>query len=142
MIVGNNKRIKEIEKVCAEMVRAWYDGDPDLMQDVLHDDLAKRGVLSDPESGHTVIGNATKTQMVEAAREGIGKIPKKSWAIDVTVLDASEKMATVRVKSAYLVDICQVVNTEKGWKIINVLWTAWRTPPWFNRERSQAGCCQ
>jgi hypothetical protein len=122
-----------IKRVGVEMLEAWYGGDGEKMARVLHDDLAKRGVLTDPKSGTTAIHFANKKQMVEGARSGIGRIPKEEWAIRATILDQDEKMATVKVVSAYLIDVCQVASVGERWQIVNVLWTSRGTPPWFNR---------
>ena len=126
--------LKKVEEVCAGMLRAFYGGEPDLMEHVLHDSLARRGVLTDPNSGKVALRHAGKSQMVEAARSGLGKIPADEWNIETTVLDISETMATVRVESAYLLDICQLAKIGGRWKIVHVLWTAWRTPPWFQYD--------
>ena len=66
----------EIERVCGGMVEAWYGGDAEKMESVLHPDLAKRGVLTD-EKGSPVIRFADKAQMVEGARRGVGRIPRE-----------------------------------------------------------------
>ncbi len=113
------------------MLRAWYGGDPDLMQRVLHDDLAERGIFMDPATGRASVRQSGKDQIIDGARRGEGVIPEEQWDIEATILDATEKTATVKVRSAYLVDICQVVKIDEQWKIINVLWTARRTPPWL-----------
>ncbi|MDH4156202.1 MAG: nuclear transport factor 2 family protein [candidate division Zixibacteria bacterium] len=129
--MNTNDELAAIEKVCASMLRAWYGGNPVEMESVLHDDLAKRGVVEHPRTKKSVISHSGKKEMVEATRSGIGKIPEGEWAIETTILDYSETMATVRVRSAYLIDICQVAKIGDEWKIVNVLWKPWRTPPWF-----------
>jgi hypothetical protein len=123
----------EIKRAGTEMLEAWYGGDGEKMARVLHDDLAKRGVLTDPKSGATAIRYANKAQMVDGARSGVGKIPRDEWAIEATILDQGEKMATVKVVSAYLIDVCQVAKVEDQWLIVNVLWTTRGTPPWFKK---------
>jgi hypothetical protein len=123
--------LQEIQKPCVEMLEAWYGGDGDKMAAVLHDDLAKRGVLTDSSTGEAVIRFAGKRDMVEGARRGLGRIPTEEWAIHAEILDRHENMATVRVSSAYLIDVCQVAKVAGRWVVVNVLWTTWRAPPWF-----------
>jgi len=120
-----------IERVCRDMLEAWYGGDAEKMAGALHHDLAKRGVIVDPESGVTTLRFANKDQMVEGARSGRGRIPRDTWNIHVTILDASRNMATVKVLSEYLLDICQVARIDGRWQIVNVLWEPTKTPPWF-----------
>jgi len=114
-----------------EMMQAWYCGDPELMQRVLHDDMAERGIYNDPVTGRSSVRQWGKAQVVEGTRRGDGILPQEQWNIEATILDATETIATVKVRSAYLVDICQLVKIDEQWKIINVLWTARRTPPWL-----------
>ncbi len=124
---------EQIKAVCAGMLEAWYGGDGQKMASVLHRDLAKRGIIRDPDTGQTRFAHTGKEAMVEASSKGIGKIPRPDWAIQTTILHQYENLATVEVKSAYLIDICQVAKIDGEWKIVNVLWTPWRTPPWFKR---------
>lgn len=96
--------------------------------------LAKRGVIFNSLSNEIIISHSGKKKMVEATDKGTGRIPEDEWAIETTILDYSENMATVKVNSAYLIDVCQAVKIGDECKIINVLWKPWRTPPWFPRQ--------
>lgn len=123
--------LHEIARVSRGMLEAWYGGNEQQMDEVLHKDLAKRGVVRDSNSGQISVSFATKADMVQGARDAVGKIPRERWNIEVTVLDATDSMATARVKSEYLLDICQLAKINGRWQIINVLWETIKTPPWL-----------
>lgn len=123
----------EIKRPGIEMLEAWYSGDAEKMARVLHDDLAKRGAITDATTSRTVVRFALKADMVEGARRRLGVIDRSEWDISATILDVDQNIATVKVVSKYLVDICQLVKLDGEWKIVNVLWRPRGTPPWFNK---------
>jgi hypothetical protein len=124
----------DVTKPCVDMVEAWYAGDPEKMAAALHDDLAKRGVIQDPATGATSLRYADKSAMVEGARKGGGRVPPERWDIRARVLDRDERLATVRVDSVYLTDVCQVALVGDRWVVVNVLWTNRGTPPWWPKS--------
>jgi hypothetical protein len=121
----------EIRRVAAGMIEAWYGGDAEKMAGVLDDNLAKRGVITDPKTGVSSFLFADKKKMVEGARRGGGGVPQAEWDIQVQILDQAERMATVKVVSAYLIDVCQLAKLGDRWQIVNVLWTTRGAPPWM-----------
>ena len=50
-------------------------------------------------------------------------MPADQWAIEAETVDLSEFLATVKVTSVHLVDVCQLGKVDGEWQIINVLWT-------------------
>ncbi len=112
----------EAERVCAQMLEAWYGADPIKMDQVLHAGLAKRGVLRDPGTGVVRLIDADKERMVEGASLGYGRMPRKDWDIETRVLWRHGDMAGIEVVSAQLIDVCQVALIEGEWQIVNVIW--------------------
>lgn len=131
MGVSDAEERQKAKQVCVEMVEGWYGGDPDKLLTVLHDDLAKRGILVDPETGRTTMRYLDKKTFVERAASKEGVIPEADWQIEAELLDMSANTASVKVVSQYLIDICQVARIDGNWRIVNVMWYVRRTPPWF-----------
>jgi hypothetical protein len=50
-------------------------------------------------------------------------LPKDQWDISVETVERSGPIATVRVTSAHLIDVCQLGLVDGDWKVINVIWT-------------------
>lgn len=121
------RELRQIREACIGMVQAWYGKNPDLMQRILHEDFAGQGVLADSATGHRSIQPVGKQQMIDKTRRGEGFDDDEQWNIEATILDATEKTATVKVRSACHIDICQVVKIDEQWKILNVLRTARQT---------------
>ncbi len=120
-----------IRQTGIQMLEGWYNGDPQKMDRVLHEILAKRGVVPNRNSGKIEIRSVGKTEMVEAAEKGTGKLPREKWSIDADILGIYGNIAVVRIRSEYLMDVCQLVNFGGEWKIVNVIWEIRSIPPWW-----------
>ncbi len=110
------------QQVCAQMIEAWYGGDGEKMAGVLHENLAKRGVLENSETNQAFVMLHSKEDLVAGASQGVGILPPGEWDITIETLDVMETMAIVKVTSAKLIDICQLAKLESGWQVVNVLW--------------------
>ena len=103
--------------------QAWFDGDAERMNRVLHPALAKRSLgqgASDPGE----LRHFTKEQMVEWTAQGHGKSfdPGDQGRIDVEVVDMYGNIASVVVRSSVYREYLHLVRTDDGWRIANALW--------------------
>lgn len=99
-------------------VEGWYTADAERMARVLHPSLAKRRVTPEGETW-----DVTKDWMVEATGNGKGKIDDPEQGIkDITVLDITGSIASVKLVSEKFDDYLHLVKQENDWMIVNVLW--------------------
>lgn len=105
----------------ADYVKAWYDGDAALMEQVLHPDLAKRNVSAD-QNGRSRFGHMGAMAMVRATR-GRTPQPADRRLLEVTLFDLQGTAASARVVSWDFIDYVHLAKVDGRWLIINDLWT-------------------
>jgi ketosteroid isomerase-like protein len=114
------------EVAVAETARAyfeaWFDGDVNRMQGVLHPGLAKRGFeqIADPDPDRP--RTTTAERMFELTARGEGKRDAADRRIDVTVVDVHGDIASATVRSAVYHEYLHLVRQPEGWRIVNALW--------------------
>ncbi len=90
---GHNKdasptEIEAIRQTVLNYLEAWYQGEPERGMGSLHPELAKRIVLTHPESGKDTLDNMSAARLAERWGSGDGKAtPPKDQKKEVTVLD-------------------------------------------------------
>ncbi len=101
-----------------DYVEGWYEGNSARMERALSPHLAKRRVVS-----HEEIWDVTKDWMVDATGNGRGRIEDPEKGIkEITILDQTETIASVKLVSNLFVDYLHLVKTNGDWAIVNVLW--------------------
>ncbi len=115
------KKMKDdemIKNTCLNYVQGWYEADSKRMEKALYKDLVKRRFVSTDE-----IWSVSFDEMLKLTKDGQGKIEDPSKGkVDITILDKTEKIATVKVLSETFTDYLHLIKVEGGWKIFNVLW--------------------
>jgi len=112
-----------ITKPALDYIEGWYTGDAARMESALHPELAKRIVITNPETGQSRLDSMSAMTLVQRVRSGIGtKVPKEKQQKDVTILDRFQNVAMVKVVAGEWVDYLQVAKFNGQWKIVNVLW--------------------
>ena len=84
----------------------------------LHGELQKR-IPSTDDAGSVLLRQVTKERMVELTKGGGGETPGASCEIEIHHI--SGPIASARVLSREYLDYLQLVETEDGWKIANIL---------------------
>ena len=110
---------RALENVALDYFEGWFDGDAGRMERALHPDLAKRHF--DP--AERSLTSLTADQMIRWTAEGNGRardVPER--AIEISIEHVHGPIANVTAKSAVYIDYLQVLRTQSGWKIVNVLW--------------------
>jgi hypothetical protein len=111
-----------IKAAVLDYIEGWYDGDAARMERSLHPELAKRLVKTDAQ-GTSTLDQMSALTLVQATRKGWGKsTPTQRRQKDVTVLDAYEGAATVKLVAADWIDYLHLARWNGEWKIVNVLW--------------------
>lgn len=62
------------------------------------------------------------SMLIEGTRAKMGLLAEDKREIEVTVMDAAEDLAMVKVLSARYYDFLQMAKIDGRWKILNVLW--------------------
>lgn len=117
---GGSSVLLAIEQAARDYYEAWFNGDPDRMGKCLHPKLAKRNI-DQPDRIDSPIDENDWASMVEGARQGRGT-KYRGTSFEVTVLDATSNMASVRVEGGPYIDLLHIGRFADTWRIVNVLW--------------------
>ena len=109
-----------IEQVARDYFEGWFEGDPDRLARCLHPRLAKRNI-DQPDRADSPVDENNWESMVEGARSGRGT-KYRGTPFVVTILDATDNMASVRVEGGPYIDLLHVGRFGDTWRIVNVLW--------------------
>ena len=115
--------VTDEQRPCVEMLEGWYGVDASKLERLLHANFVKQGVFANPKTGETVTPTMNKEEFIAAVAAERLEMPADQWAIEAETVDLSEFLATVKVTSVHLVDVCQLGKVDGEWQIINVLWT-------------------
>lgn len=115
--VVDSDRTAVIE-VATQYFVSWFEGDVEGMRAVLHPELAKR--TRDPQRTGLELDEDTAEQMVGWV--GRGPRPVEEHGQDVTVLDLSRDIASVKVVSKPFVEYLHLARFGDRWLIVNALY--------------------
>ncbi len=113
----------DAQKPCVDMIRGWYAVDARRLDSILHSTFVKQGLMVHPETNKQAIYTRNKTEFIQDVGADRPSLPENEWAIKATTLDITDSIATVRVESVHLIDVCQLGKVDGEWKIFNVIWT-------------------
>lgn len=107
-----------IRAVALDYIEGWYNGNAGRIDRALSSNLVKRRIVSADE-----IWRVNKAWMVNATGEGRGRIERPNEGRrDITPLDRSETMASVKIVSEKTIDYLHVAKVDGQWRIADVLW--------------------
>lgn len=109
---------QSLRNIALETIEGWYTADGARMNRALSPHLAKRLIVS-----HDEIWHVDKPWMVQATSDGKGRIDEPSKGKkDITILDQTATMASVRISSEEFIDYLHLAKTAGRWEIVNTLW--------------------
>lgn len=109
---------QSIRSIALDYIEGWYAADGSRMNRALSPHLAKRRIVSQDEIWHV-----NKAWMVQATDEGKGRIEEPTEGKkDITILDQTETMATVKIVSEKFIDYLHLAKSAGEWSIVNALW--------------------
>jgi hypothetical protein len=112
-----------IKEAALNYLEGWYAGDAERMDKALHPDLVKRNMQMVPNTEVQLVSTSTKHAMVQFTEAGFGtRTPKDKIKNKVKVVHIYKGIALAIAISYDYVDYLQLVKTNDGWKILNVLW--------------------
>ena len=119
----STRDVDAIRKTALDYIEGWYAGDAARMESALHPELAKRIVITDPQTGRSRLDSMSAMTLVQRVRAGGGtKTPKEKQQKDITILERYNNVAIVKVVASDWVDFLQEAKFNGEWKIVNVLW--------------------
>lgn len=117
--------IKDVTQVAYNYIDTFYKADTTLAHKSIHKNLRKVGwwyddkkkaYSSDLEMPFDALINLAKKWNIKGDRAN-EQSPRK-----VEILEVSDKIAVVKVTAVWGIDYLNMVNTEDGWKAINIIW--------------------
>lgn len=111
-----------IKAAALDYIEGWYEGNAERMERALHPDLAKR-IVHTNDKGQSRLDQMSAVTLVQGTRRGFGKnTPKEEQIKEVTVLDAFQNAASVKIIAADWIDYLHIAKFNGRWVIVNVLW--------------------
>lgn len=112
-----------IRQTALDYIEGWYTGDAERMEQALHPELAKRMVSKDPQSGQSRLDQQSAMTLVRGTRaRSAKKTPEDRQLKEVTILDAYENAASVKIVASDWIDYLHLARWNGTRKIVNVLW--------------------
>jgi hypothetical protein len=110
-----------VKAVALRYIEGWYAGNATQVRDVLHAELVKRIVKTDPQTGKSYLITQSLSDFINltaAHKEKPGAKQQK----DITVLDVYKNAAMARVSATAWFDYMQLAKWDGKWMIFNLLW--------------------
>jgi hypothetical protein len=101
-----------------------YSGDAARMERAIHPDLNKVFFMRRNPAMGLMAGYSTFSGLVEMTRMNVLNLEPEKRRTDVAVLESTDDVACVRLKTSQWCDYLQMIKDNGRWKIVNVLWTA------------------
>lgn len=119
-----------IRSVALDYIEAFYTADPARLEHVLHPDVVRRHVTTDPRTHRSAIDSAGARALIERTRDGLGRsMEGHRRRAELTVLDRVADAAVVKIVGADSIDYLQMAKFDGAWKIIDVLWAPQAAAP-------------
>ena len=124
LIKAKGEDLAVIRAVSQAYWDSWFQGDAERMEHSLHQDLAKRHIKRDPQTGAEYVAHLTRDIMVTATRDGEGTEtpPDQRW-VKLQVLDMYATIASVRCEAHDYIEYLHLLKIDDRWVIVNTLYT-------------------
>jgi len=117
--------IKDVTQAGYNYIDTFYKVDTTLAYQSVHKELRKVGWWYDKKkSSYSDASEMSFDRLISLAKRWNAKgnkvndqSPRK-----VEVLEVSDKIAVVKVTAVWGIDYLNMVNTDEGWKSINIIW--------------------
>ena len=106
-----------VAQTALDYFEGWFDGDVMRMRRAVHPELAKRAPTED---GWT-LDETSADEMLDGTAKHLAK-GRDPGRIDVAVTDIYGQIASALIRSAVYHEYLQLVRTDEGWKLVNVLY--------------------
>ena len=117
--------LKEVTQAAYNYIDTFYKVDTTLAYKSVHKDLRKVGWWYDQKkSTYSDKSEMSFDRLISLAKRWNAKGDRTSADSprEVKVLEVSDKIAVVKVVAEWGIDYLNMVNTDEGWKSINIVW--------------------
>ena len=114
----------DIKRAALDYIESQHNLDPKQMEQALHPRMVKRTFWKDKPTGKDYLRETSAESMILLAesynkeKDKFPTHPKK----EVIILDATERIASVKLIADEWIDYMHLVKNNGKWTIINVLW--------------------
>jgi hypothetical protein len=121
--------VEAIRQAALDYVQGWYEGDVERVRRSVHPELAKRRILRDQHTGEEHVRHVSQQLLIDLTEQGGGsEVPVDKRYYDVSILDVSGEIASVRAESYEYVDYLHLALSRGKWMIVNVLYVLKAAP--------------
>ena len=118
----NDQDLTYIQSVTEEYLTAWYQGDEQLMETVVHPQMAKKIVF---DAGHNqgALAYLSAQDLIDQTRRKRTQVVNvDDLKADITILDVYNNSAMVKAETENWIDYLHMAKISGEWKIVNILW--------------------
>jgi len=116
---------KNVTEAAYNYIDTFYKADTTLAYKSVHKDLRKVGWWYDEKKkAYSNNSEMSFDKLISLAKRWNANGDKVNEASprEVIVLEVSDKIAVVKVTAVWGIDYLNMVNTDEGWKSINIVW--------------------
>lgn len=112
-----------VRQAALRYVEAIYEGKPELIDQSVAPDLAKRGLYFNAKEQKWT-ESKMPFERLKAVAVSFNKAKKDSsgWPREITVFEVMSHTANVKVVADWGMDYLQLVKQEGQWKIVHIIW--------------------
>jgi len=117
--------VKDVTQAAFNYIDTFYKVDTTLAYKSVHKDLRKVGWWYDQKkNAYSDNSEMTFDSLISLAKRWNAKGDRTNADSprEVKVLEVSDKIAVVKVTAVWGIDYLNMVNTDEGWKSINIVW--------------------
>src|SRR5262245_54197619 len=112
-----------IRQAALDYAEGYFEGSGERMERAVSPLLSKRGLMTRPGVAAFLVQMNAET-LIEAARQGGGKLPPDERRLTVEVMDVTGEVASARVFTSQFDDYLHLVKRNGRWQLLSVLWHA------------------
>ena len=114
---------KAVKECALNYLEGWYSADTARMAKALSKDLAKKGFLTNPQTGELVISPASYDQMLQWVGQKPNQLAQDpDIKREVYIIEVGEKIAMVKTITPDFIDYLHMAKVDGQWKIYNAVW--------------------
>ena len=118
---------KAVKECALNYLEGWYSADTARMAKALSKDLAKKGFLTNPQTGEIVIAPASYEQMLQWVGQKPDQLAQDpDIKMEVHLIEVGENIAMVKTVTPDFIDYLHMAKVKGQWKIYHA---AWERPP-------------
>lgn len=118
----NDQDLTHIQSVTKEYLTAWYQADEQLMEKVVHPQMAKKIVFDAGNNQGALAYLSAEDLIAQTRRKRAQVVNVDDLKANITVLDVYNNSAMVKAETENWIDYLHMAKISGEWKIVNILW--------------------